>query len=155
MLKSFSFSFTCSNITVPWCSSSLCCPLEWLPPPFCGMPQYKSMGVLQGPPWGTPQGGAQGPPPGPVQCLLHPGSPFLTPVGTPDTLSESGSIKSSSRSRRQASPNSKGNFLLTRNWLGQWTTAAPCLFSLPKSLPPSRLRLRASRAATEWSNFGL
>jgi len=48
----------------------------------------------------TPQGGAQGPPPGPVQCLLHPGSPFLTPVGTPDTLSESGSIKSSSRSRR-------------------------------------------------------
>ena len=34
--------------------------------------------------------------------FLHPGSPFLTPVGTPDTLSESGSIKSSSRSRRQA-----------------------------------------------------
>jgi len=68
-------------------------------PPFVGC-HNKSLGVPQGPPCMTPQGGAQGPPPGPVQCLLHPGSPFLTPVGTPDTLSESGSIKSSSRSRR-------------------------------------------------------
>jgi len=31
--------------------------------------------------------------------VLPPGSPFLTPVGTPDTLSESGSVKSG-RSRR-------------------------------------------------------
>ena len=99
--------------------------------------------------------------------FLHPGSPFLTPVGTPDTLSESGSIKSSSRSRRQArlrrpfpktwrclSRRKKEDFFCSLELTtGPWTTAGLCRSSLPRSLPLSPPRPRASRAATVWSNF--